>query len=200
MVFLYSYAQMNESRSITWAWDGESRGLPPPIRPISSATLINLLAAPKLLLIQMPGSPDKERGLPCSPEDWNYWGSRPCFASHDRAVLIRTYEYKPSATDRVDQDGYDCRRQVFTHCRSYSAHHSHIDEGIIHRSDDVWEEHVDYQGFCPPGNVLAEVYSMLGEHAGWKVPGRGLTLPEEAWNVLRRWEANLQAEAVRDLL
>lgn len=183
---LYSYAQMNEARSITWAWDGEGRGLPPPIRPITPSTLISILAAPKLLLIQLPGSPEKERGIPTIDEEWDYWGSRACLVAHDRGVLVRTYE------SAITMDGGEGgRREVFVHCRSYSAHHSHIDEGIIHRSDNVWEEHVDYQGECPPGSVLAEVYCLLGESAGWKIPARGKVLPEEAWEVLRSWKASL---------
>jgi hypothetical protein len=171
---LYSYAQFTEARSVTWAWNGESRGQPSPIRPICETTLKALFTAASLLLIQLPGQHDKERPVPTSEQEWNYWGSKSCFKAHDRGVLIRTYIHPTT-------------KEVFTHCRSYAAHHSHIDEGIIHRSEDVWEEHVDYQGLVAPAGVLGMVYKKMGKEAGWRVPGRGLEMNEEAWNVLRKW-------------
>lgn len=175
---LYSYARIDEARSITCAWNGESRGLPPAIRPISPTTLQAIHTASSLLYIQLPGSPTRRFGIPASDAEWGYWGSKASAKKHDRAVLIRTYTHEGTG-------------EVFTHCRGYSAHHSHIEDGIIHRTEDVWEEYVDYMGVCPPAGVLGEVYAAMdGDvEAGWKVPGRGLRLSPIAWEVLRRWKA-----------
>ena len=173
---LYAYAKHTEARSVTWAWNGETRGQPSQILPISKTTLQAMFHAASLLLIQLPGQPDKERPIAVSDEEWDYWGSVPCYESHDRGVLIRTYLHPTTG-------------EAFTHCRSYAAHHSRIDEGIIHRSDDVWEEHVDYQGLVPPAGVLGMVYKQMHEEAGWRVPGRGLGMKEGAWDVLRRWKS-----------
>jgi hypothetical protein len=181
MKALYSYAPINEGRSVTLASNGESRGLPPALRRISATTLQTILAATSLLYIQLPGSPTREFGLPVNDAQWQYWGSKSCAEKHDRAVLIRTYEHETTG-------------ESFTHCRGYSAHHSHIEEGIIHRTEDVWEEHVDYMGACPPAGVLGEVYEAIGHETGggWRVPGRHLRMSESAWEALRRWRAEVR--------
>lgn len=173
---LYSYTPTtDETRSINWSWNGEMRGLPSPVRQISKQALDRLRNAPQLLCIQPPGSVDREQPLPQEEDDWCYWGSERCFSGHGRATLIRTYHHSSG--------------EIFTHCRTYSAHHSHIDEGIIYRSDDVWEEFADYEGGRVSAGTLARVYKIMGETVGWRVPKRGLAMPGGAWEVLRSKES-----------
>ena len=96
----------------------------------------------------------------------------------------------------MDKDGLDKNfEEVFTHCRSFYAQHCQIENTELFRSTSVWEEHVDYCGMAVPGNILGEVYALSGESAAWRVPGRGLVLPEEAWELLRAWRGKVEAAA-----
>ena len=168
--FSHSYAP-DTGRTITWACSPEplSCGLPAPIRDISSNTLAQLHAASSLETIQIPGRVENE----WFGKNDAYWGSRRCYEKDGRASLIRTYTFG---------------EEVFTHCRSYTAHHSVIDGGFIHQNEAMWEEHTDYAGIYVSADVLSAVYAAAGLYAAWTKPGRGLNLPTQAWDILRMWE------------
>lgn len=149
-----------------WEWSGRPFFLPARIGHVPPDILSQIFAAASLELIQLPGVIEKEHH-----GGFDYWGSDRCFINHERAILIRTYH----------QDGV-----IFTHCRSYTAHVSHISDGVIHRSEHVWEEHTDFNGSLVPASSLSEVYQVLGESVAWTRPGRDLGMPNAAWDVLWR--------------
>ena len=146
-----------------------SCGLPAPIRNFSPTILAQLHAASSLETIQYPEEVENEW---CGEDD-AYWGSRACSEKRGRVTLIRTYTFS---------------NEVFTHCRSYAAHHSSINGGFTHRIEDMWEEHTDYAGLHVPADILSSVCTAAGLNVAWLKPGRGLTMPTEAWKVLRMWK------------
>jgi hypothetical protein len=169
------FSSQDDTRSVTWAWKGEVRGLPSALHTISSNTLSQIISAPALTTITFPASPERE-----SPYPHTYWGSNACYEAHQSVILIRTYE-------RHNHEEED--KEKFTHIRSYAAQHSHIHEGLVYRSENVWEESMDYcRGewhFGLTGDSLGKVYEAMGGRVAWTEPGRRLAMPEKAWKVLR---------------
>ena len=146
-------------------------------------------------MIQSSGSSGGEVPLPQSVDEWEAHEKHYGIAT-TRAVLIRTYTPSDrTAATSTPSSGVEGDLEVFTHCRSFCAEQCQIDDGYLQRSQAVWTEHVDYCGLQLPGNILAEVYAILGETAGWKVPGRNKKLPEAAWGVLRGFKQGV-AEAL----
>ena len=206
MKLLHSHALVSDQeQSLVWAWQQDSWGLPLPLQPIQTATLKTLHAAKELLLIQLSGKIYEAMSLPLSDIEWEFWGSNRSLRESSRAVFVRTYHsgrpaplsskagLEQGVEDETAAIGED--EEVFTHCRSFYSQHCHIGGAELFRSTSVWEEHVDYCGLAVSGNILGEVYALGGESAAWRVPGRGLTLPDEAWEVLRGWKRG-HAESV----
>jgi hypothetical protein len=161
--------------TIIWPWIRGAYHLPAPIYPIPSAELQRLHGAPWLELIQFTSFPENERN-PTTADDWDYWGSKEAFENHERAILIRTYT-------NVDTG------EIFTHCRAYSAHRIGIQEDLLYRAENVWDQYTDYRGRVVPPHILTKVYEATQESVVWLVPGRGLKMAEEGWEVLREeWQ------------
>jgi len=56
--------------------------------------------------------------------------------------------------------------------------------GTIVRFEKVREEWTDVSGIHVLANILSAVYRVLGEPATWTEPGRDMTLPDAAWDIL----------------
>ncbi|OCF42997.1 hypothetical protein I317_03218 [Kwoniella heveanensis CBS 569] len=55
-----------------------------------------------------------------------------------------------------------------------------------------WVDHTSFKGAAVSPPVLARIYKLKGEKPDWKTcPGRGLELPEQAWEVLYKWRKKL---------
>ena len=73
--------------------------------------------------------------------------------------------------DTTDHKGEDCR--MFFSCNRNPG----------------WKELTDYRGHMVPLAVLKKVYQKAGMQWDWSTPGRGMELPDAAWEVLRQWRA-----------
>ncbi|WVQ79746.1 hypothetical protein IAT38_001846 [Cryptococcus sp. DSM 104549] len=164
-LFLYG-PRYTACGTATWSWSSPWQGLPSPVRGIDETILLALHSNPFLSIIHFPTC----FNLDDSPSDDLAWTGSPWPGTSERVVLIRTY---------VNQG------ETFTHCRSFTSHHEHVDKGLVHEAEQVWEESTDYEGRRVGGGALAEVYMAAGEDVGWTKPGRGLAMVEEAWAILR---------------
>ncbi|WVQ68452.1 uncharacterized protein L199_006660 [Kwoniella botswanensis] len=170
-LYLYGYSTPAEGTT-SFAWDEENQGLPALIRPIPSSILARVRQSKNLRLILFPTDHFDE----LNHVGGEYRSDQETLKTIGRGVLIRTY----TTTDpygKVD---------TFTHCRSYSAHHTHVSNAQVHHAENVWEEYTDFNGKHINASVLGEVYRVSGEAEMWKEGGRDLQLPEQAWNVLRK--------------
>ncbi|WVF65417.1 hypothetical protein IAT40_000144 [Kwoniella sp. CBS 6097] len=58
--------------------------------------------------------------------------------------------------------------------------------------DYRWVDHTSFKGVAVPLPILKKIYRLKGEkNAEWKIPGRGLELPNEAWEVVHKWRRSL---------
>lgn len=97
------------------------------------------------------------------------------FGQPQDRVLIRTFS-RPG--------------ESLTHIRVLSSHvyhdgrwvkESHNGEGS--RKDQIWQDWTDYRGRIVSLDVLERVYRVL---RGIPKPGRGISMPEEAWDILEK--------------
>ncbi|WWD02191.1 hypothetical protein V865_000229 [Kwoniella europaea PYCC6329] len=170
-LYLYGYPTLAQGTT-SFAWDEEYQGLPPLIRPIPSSILARIRQSKNLRLILFATD---------HVDELNYVGreyrsDQETFKTIGRGVLIRTY----TTTDRYG------KVNTFTHCRSYSAHHTHVSNAQVYHAENVWEEYTDLNGEHVSASVLGEVYRVSGEEEMWIEGGRDLQLPEQAWDVLRK--------------
>lgn len=64
-------------------------------------------------------------------------------------------------------------------------HHSQREGCTKHR----WTHQTDFRGKAVPLDVLMRVYEVAELEIDWLLPRRGMCLPTEAWEILRRWAA-----------
>ncbi|WWC93391.1 hypothetical protein V866_000225 [Kwoniella sp. B9012] len=170
-LYLYGYSTLAQGTT-SFAWDEEYQGLPAPIRPIPLSILARIRLSKSLRLILFPTDHVDE----LNHVGGEYRSDQEILKTIGRGVLIRTY----TTTDpygKVD---------TFTHCNSYSAHHTHVSNAQVYHAENVWEEYTDFNGKNINASVLGEVHRVSGEVEMWKEGGRDLQLPEQAWNVLRK--------------
>jgi hypothetical protein len=178
MTTLHSYTTLpDKSRTITWSTTTSTKSLPAPLRRISPSIYNQLINAPNLTTITFPSLLSNEINPPHT-----FWGSQECFEAQKQVILIRTYVHEDT-------------EEVFMHVRSYSAMCSHIEDGLIYRSENVWEEFLGYWDGKElrdvSGEMLGSVYGFVRDEedrgkVGWTRPGRGLRLDERGWEILRR--------------
>ncbi|ORX38350.1 hypothetical protein BD324DRAFT_620507 [Kockovaella imperatae] len=191
MQLFHSHARVSDQdQCLVWTWHEGTCALPAPLRPISPELLQAIGNASDLLMIELSGTSDDEWAFPTSETEWE--DSLPTSKAHplQRAVFIRTYTRNSDQTAEAEMNA-EQPEEVFTHCRSYYAEHCLIENDQLLRAQCMWEEHLDYCGSAVPGDILARVYDLLGENAGWTRPGRGLELPEEAWDLLKDWKRSV---------
>jgi hypothetical protein len=153
---------------------GRWSSLPEPIQPIPPIILSEILAAPRLLGISSPVTPNATclRVPPYRP------------AQSGDQFLIRTYTPTRASTETL------------THCRSQRSVYMHSPGSStrLYRAERVCREHTAYRGQCVPANILSQVYTILGSSAAWHEPGRQLELPVKGWAVLREWHRSVMAD------
>ncbi|WVW85413.1 hypothetical protein I302_107451 [Kwoniella bestiolae CBS 10118] len=169
-MYLNGYSALAHGTT-SFGWDEEYQGLPAPMRTIPPSFLDDIHQSKNLKVVLFP----------TDPYEANYPGeefvpTEEILKKTGRAILIRTYT-------TTDQHG---NQDMFTHCRSYSAHHTHVTDSYAHHAQEVWEEYTDFNGKYVDPSILGKVYSTLGAEGMWIEGGRDLRMPSEAWEVLRK--------------
>ncbi len=171
IIYLYP-DYLADDTTMQYTWGGEMGCLPCAIQPLSVTASEYLQHLPNLHQIQFPGTLSNEVQWLPSEYDWIDLKSP---GSLNKVFLIRTY---------VRQG------ETFTHCRLYSAYYCHIEDGVVYRAQEVWEEYTDYMGHIVPANILSEIYNAAGKSVAWFRPGRGLDICAGAWDVLKQWRVS----------
>ena len=58
--------------------------------------------------------------------------------------------------------------------------------------EHYWTNATCFNGFGVNSETLLAVYGLAGQEMDWKTPGRGLELPNDAWELLVRWRQQQQ--------
>ncbi|WWC90566.1 uncharacterized protein L201_005502 [Kwoniella dendrophila CBS 6074] len=151
----------------SFAWDEEVHSLPAPVRSINPTILADIEKASKLQLILFPAQVEDEYFI-----HEEYLTPEESLKKVGRGITLRTY----TSTD--DQ-------HTFTHCTSYTAHHTHVSDSQAYPSEDIQEEYTDYDGCYVDANTLGNMYQAVYKPTNWTEGGRGLDLPEQAWRILK---------------
>jgi hypothetical protein len=123
---------------------------------------------------------------PICPNKWDESGRIGC--------IIRTYKDKDQdhqlvhircKTPRCTGLSYDLDKHVIPP-RNF-IEDAEPEYWYLVMDEMVWMDATDFEGKMVPDEVLLEVYRIAGTDADWRDGGRGLSLPEECWEILRQW-------------
>lgn len=151
---------------------------PHAIEPIPKLITAALETCPHLELVQQLYNEEHE----FVDDDWTSI-HRACDESHYSFILIGQYTFDAPAS-----------KGSFYHLRHFSARAEMEYRRQIFHAHDVWTEYIDYQGKCPPADVLGRVYSAMENRTSWSRPDRQKTLSAAGLQVLGGW---VQEEASR---
>ncbi|WWD21285.1 hypothetical protein CI109_105769 [Kwoniella shandongensis] len=186
---------------------------PPPRFSISSHTITQLRQTPSLLQVQFIVVSSSNGGIPVPvPVPVDVWCDK-----RVNGVLVRSYTHPRTGEEMYhlrrlallsiqpklyEPETYNDNFERLRLCSSSSSDSKKLggnkvvgkekDKDKDKDVDHNWIDHTSYKGYPIPDDILRKVYKLRGDrNAEWKTPGRGMELPEEAWEVLRKWRGKL---------
>ncbi|WWD06890.1 hypothetical protein V865_004987 [Kwoniella europaea PYCC6329] len=162
---------------------------PPPRNSISPHVISHLQEAPNLLAVQFSclSSLSIDEVL-----DSSQWCDK-----RVNGVLIRSY-----LNETTGEQFYHLRRlellvvQPKLYDSTYEDRYDGMKECKGEEVDHRWVDHTSFKNATVPPPILKKVYKTLGEKLDWTTPGRGMLLPESAWEVLRSWRVKLPDKGI----
>jgi hypothetical protein len=156
-----------------WRLNGEVAMRPHAIEPIPKQIIGALEACPNLELIQQLSHDEHE--FAAAEDDWTSI-YKACDESYYSFILIGQYTFDTPRS-----------KGPFYHLRHFSARAEVEYARQIFHARDVWAEYVDYEGTCPPADVLGQIYWAMEDRTSWLRPDRQRKMPSAALQVLDQW-------------
>ncbi|WVQ63768.1 uncharacterized protein L199_001922 [Kwoniella botswanensis] len=162
---------------------------PPPRNSISPHVISHLQAAPNLLAVQFSCLSSLSTSEVLDSSQW-------C-DKRVNGVLIRSY-----LNEITGEQFYHLRRLEFLvvqpklYDSTYKDRYDGMKECKGDEVDHRWVDHTSFKSATVPSPILKKVYKTLGEKLDWTTPGRGISLPESAWEVLRSWRVKLPDKGI----
>ncbi|KAK6906164.1 hypothetical protein I203_100148 [Kwoniella mangroviensis CBS 8507] len=157
---------------------------PPPRNSISPHVISHLLEAPNLLAVQFSSLSSLTINEVLDSSQW-------C-DKRVNGVLIRSY-----INEITGEELFHFRRlellivQPKIYDSTYEDRYDGMKECKGDEVDHRWVDHTSFRNATVPPPILKKVYKTSGEKLDWTTPGRGISLPETAWEVLRSWRVKL---------
>ncbi|WRT69215.1 uncharacterized protein IL334_006199 [Kwoniella shivajii] len=164
---------------------------PPPRNSISPHVITHLRSAPNVVAVQFSCLSSLSSEEVLSSPTW-------C-DKRVNGVLLRSYLNNISGEEfyhlrRLELLTVQPKIYDYTYSEKYKELKGCKGDEIDHR----WVDHTWYKSVPVPPPILKKVYKLLGAKSQWTNPGRGLELPESAWEVLRKWRVKLPDRGVQE--